>query len=102
MMTIDLKDVENIEGGADTPAEYYQSLQRAINGGCWKLQGSYVRAMMDAIEEGRCMLGLSAFRDYYGHHIPHRHQVIEGTKGSREFVVKHCGEEWARMLEGVS
>jgi hypothetical protein len=99
----DLKDVENIEGGAETPVEYYKSLQRFINSGTgWKLQGHFGRSMMNAIEEGRCMLGEADCRDYWGNHIPSRTQVQDGSKGSRDFVVAQCGEDWALMLEGVS
>jgi len=36
----------------------------AINSDGWKLQGSYGRAMKDAIESGRRMLGMNPTRDY--------------------------------------
>lgn len=98
---ISLNDVNNIEGGAESPVEYYKSLQRAINGGTWSMQGSYGRSMMDAIDDGRCMLGVIDCRDFYGNHIPSRTQVKEGTKGSRGFVVERCGEDWATTMEGV-
>lgn len=95
-----LEDIQNIEGEAATPEDYFKSLQNAIDGGeGWKLQGSYGRAMMDAIECGHCMLGLSPTSDYWGNRIPSRHEVRAGTKGSREFVVAHHNEEWAEMLE---
>lgn len=96
---ITLNDVNTIEGGAETEQEYYQAMQRAINAGAWSLQGSYGRAMMDAIESGCCMLGKRPASDYWGNLIPSRSQVKEGTKGSREFVVDHMGEEWAQMME---
>ena len=57
--------------------------------------------MMDAIENGDCMLGLNDCRDYYGNYIPSRSQVQEGTKGSRSYVVEQNGEDWAVMLETV-
>ena len=76
-------------------------MQRLINLGQWSFQGSYGRAMMDAIESGRCMLGMRAARDYWGNIIPARDMVQPGTKGSREYVAERMGEGWAEMLEGV-
>ena len=52
-----LNDIETIENGADTEEDYFLSIQSAINGGAWALQGSYGRAMMDAIKGGQCLLG---------------------------------------------
>jgi len=98
----DLQDIENIEGEAESAEDYYSSIQRAINGGsAWKFQGHYGRAMMDAIESGRCMLGFSDTQDYWGNHIPSRDQVKPGTKGTRLFVVEQVGEEWAAFIESV-
>lgn len=67
----------------------------------WSLQGSYGRAMMQAIEAGTCMLGHEPAQDYWGNRIPSRTEVEAGTKGSREFVVAARGEDWAVMLEGA-
>ena len=98
-----LEDVETIENAeAGTPA-YYEALQRAINGGeAWKCQGSYGRAMMAAIEEGRCLLGPQPAEDAWGNRIPSRTEVEPGTKGSREFVVAGQGEAWAVRMEGIA
>lgn len=96
-----LNDVENIEGDCESEEDYFLSMQRAINSGMWGLQGSYGRSMMDAIENGQCMLGLSGCRDYYGNYIPSRFEVQEGSKGSRQYVVDAMGEEWAEMLESL-
>ena len=95
-----LNDIDNIECDEEATAEeYYLSIQRAINSGsAWSFQGSYGRAMMEAIREGFCMLGQSDARDYYGNHIPSRSQVKEGTKGSYEFVAAAMGEDWAEMM----
>jgi hypothetical protein len=98
----DLIDVENIEGNATSEEDYFCSLQRAINSGsAWSLQGSYGRAMMDALDSGSCMLGPTEARDYWGNHIPSRDQVQAGSKGSRAFVVKHRDEDWAVMLDNA-
>lgn len=49
----------------DNQIEYYTELQKAINSGsAWSFQGSYGRAMMDAITSGNCLLGTSPARDY--------------------------------------
>ena len=100
-MTFGLKDVQNIEDGAEDEFEAFASIQRAINSCMWSLQGSYGRAMMGAIEEGRCMLGRASCRDYWGNRIPARSEVQDGTKGSRGFVAECMGEDWAAQMEGV-
>lgn len=93
-----LDDVDTIEDGAETELEYYESIQRAINSGMWKLQGSYGRVMMDAIKGGYCMLGRHKATDYYGTTIPSRDDVQEGTKGSYEYVIRLQGQEWADIM----
>ena len=101
-MTLSLKDINNIESD-DAVDEYelYASIQRAINGGMWSMQGSYGRAMMQAISDGWCLLGNESFNDYYGNRIPSRTEVKEGTKGSREFVLEQRGQEWVDFLENL-
>lgn len=96
-------DVMMLEGAdgyeAETAEEYYAAMQRTINAGTWGLQGSFGRAMMDAIKGGRCMLGASRAKDYYGNTIPARDDVQPGTFGSREFVAEAMGEDWAKLME---
>ena len=102
MSKFDLADIKVLEEDDDPPLEEQaMSLQRAINCGLWGLQGSYGRAMMDAIEAGMCMLGREPARDYWGNRIPSRSEVVEGTKGSRQYVASARGEEWAQMLEAA-
>ncbi len=97
-----LNDVNTIEQDEDaSPLEVCSSLQRAINGGMWSLQGSYGRSMMQAIEAGQCMLGRTSCRDYYGNRIPSRDEVQAGTKGSYEFVARHSGVEWANTIRDL-
>jgi hypothetical protein len=101
-MTFTIADVNNIEFDDEiTDAQYYASIQRAINSGMWALQGSYGRTMMDAINSGHCLLGLKDARDYWGNHIPSRLQVKDGTKGSWEYVKQHNGVVWANQMAGV-
>ncbi len=98
----DLQDINNIESNEEvSELDYYISIQRAINSGMWGLQGSYGRTMMDAISSGRCLLGKTGARDYYGNYIPSRDEVKEGTKGSISFVEECSGGEWLFEIENV-
>lgn len=92
-------DVMMLEDGEGSAMERGQAMQRMINSGQWSLQGSYGRAMMEAIEVGAAMLGPNPAKDYWGNRIPSRSEVEPGSKGSREFVVEHFGEEWAAAME---
>lgn len=97
-----LNDINNIEVDEEvSELDYYRSIQRAINSGMWGLQGSYGRAMMDAISSGYCILGKTGARDYYGNYIPSRDEVKEGTKGSITFVCDRMGEDWLFEMENV-
>jgi hypothetical protein len=100
MITLD--DIDLIEGETTcTMEEYYLAIQRAINSGLWGMQGSYGRAMMDAISAGLCMLGHNRASDYYGNTIPSRDDVQAGTKGSYDFVADERGQEWADLMEAA-
>lgn len=103
MSRFDLDDVYTLEEDENVSVEdESMALQRAINSGdAWSFQGSYGRAMMDAIEAGRCMLGKSGARDYWGNYIPSRDEVKAGTKGSFEYVVEARGQHWAEMMKGA-
>lgn len=94
-------DVMALESGDfETAEDQACAMQRLINdGAAWSLQGSFGRAMMDAIRAGACMLGKSPTRDAYGNGIPSRDQAALGTMGTRAYVVQHRGEAWAAMLE---
>ncbi len=97
-----LNDINTIESDEDvSEEEYFLSIQRAINSGAWSLQGSYGRTMMDASNAGRCVLGKTRARDYWGNTIPSRDDVKQGTKGSYEFVADAMGTEWADMMAEV-
>ena len=100
---LSLNDIEVIECDEEvTMEEYYLSIQRAINSGmAWSMQGSYGRAMMDAISAGLCMLGKTRAHDYYGNAIPSRDDVEQGTKGSYDFVMEERGQEWADLMENA-
>jgi hypothetical protein len=60
-------------------------LQEAIDTGmAWKLEGSYGRAAMQALEDGACVLPDTAHRDYYGNQVPPFWALQPGTKGTIE------------------
>lgn len=96
-------DAEIIDGSQEASEEdYFISLQRAINSGsAWSMQGSMGRAMMAAIEVGRCCLGHTAAYDYWGNRIPSRTEVKEGTKGSVQFVADNVDSDWAERIAAV-
>lgn len=98
-----VNDVMSLEGGTiDSIEDAACVMQRVINdGNGWRMQGSMGRSMMEAIRAGECMLGKVEHIDYYNNTIPSRYSVKDGTSGSRSFVVKHRGEEWAAMLEAA-
>lgn len=97
-----LNDINTIESDDDvSELDYFRSIQRAINAGMWGLQGSYGRSMMDAINSGRCLLGTSRAKDYYGNVIPSRDDVKQGTKGSIGFVEDRMGGDWLYEMENA-
>lgn len=98
-----LSDIEVLEGEAPTDERTVaQAMQRAINAGtAWSFQGSYGRAMMDAITAGDAMLGKNPARDAYGNYIPSRDEVKPGTRGSAAYVEAKRGADWVRMLEAA-
>ena len=81
-MTPTLATVLAAEDGED------DALQAMIDAGSWSFQGSMGRAMMDAIEDGRCILGPNGARDYWGNYIPSRFEVEPGTMGSIGYAAK--------------
>jgi hypothetical protein len=98
----DLDDIDTIE--SDEAASFddiHASIQRAINAGLWALQGSYGRTMMGAIEDGACLLGTKAARDYWGNRIPSRDEVQQGTKGSFDYVADAYGIEHAEAMAAI-
>lgn len=98
----DLTDIMVLEQGEGDEEEQFAALQRVINSGTgWSMQGSMGRSMMAAIEGGWCLLGKEPKRDYYGNRIPSRDEVKPGTKGSRDYVARLAGEDWAAKMEAL-
>lgn len=101
-MNINLQTIETIENGAEEPFDFYLAVQTAINdGAAWSFQGSYGRMMMEALQDGRCLLGREPAADAYGNRIPSRFEVKAGTLGSFEYVVEQTGSEWASGMASV-
>lgn len=96
-------DIDIIEGISEfDDQERTLALQRAINGGtAWRFQGSYGRAMMDAIVSGLCILGRDPTTDYWGNRIPARDEVVAGTKGSLDYCIERFGIDHATMISEV-
>lgn len=70
-----------------TAEEVVATYQHLINtGDAWRLEGSVGRQAMAMIEDGVCALGENDHTDYWGNHVPSRHQVEAGTKGSIQYV----------------
>jgi len=87
---------------AETEQELYDGLQSRINdGSIWRLEGSAGRSAMNAIQDGFCMLGRTAHRDYWGNVVPSRTDVKSGTKGSRRYVADLHGEAYARKMATI-
>ena len=98
---MDFETLENFEN-AETFEDQSQATQAMINAQAWGLEGSTGRAMMDAIKQGACLLGLEGCRDYWGNYIPSRHEVKQGTKGSFDFVTERMGLEHAQAMENLT
>lgn len=82
-----MNDLIAFEEGTLSKEDTIALFQRLIDdGSVWKLQGSYGRTAMDLIEAGRCLLGPTGHRDYYGNYVPSRFEVKPGTKGSAEYA----------------
>ena len=100
MSALTLQDALVIEG--EEEGDVAAALQCAINSGtAWSMQGSYGRAMIDAIEDGVCLLGRASARDYWGHYIPSRDEVQAGTKGSYDYVVERWGKVHADAMAAL-
>lgn len=70
-----------------TEQEQIELYQDLVNSGtAWRLEGHVGRTAMDMINAGLIMLGEEGHRDAYGNHVPSRHEVVPGSKGSPEYV----------------
>lgn len=76
---------EDLEDGLDHyPVAFMQHL--IDNGEGWKVQSDLARAIVQALEDGTCVLGPVAHRDYNNHVVPARSEVGHGDKGSLAYA----------------
>lgn len=95
-------DYAVLEGDDASEDDYNEAMQRAINAGeAWKFQGSVGRAMMQALKDGRCVLGRKAAYDYFGNRIPSRDEVQAGSLGSVEYCADRSGAEYAAYISEI-
>ena len=66
------------------PVPFLQNL--IDNGEGWKSEGELGRAIVKALEDGTCVLGPVAHRDYHGNVVPARGDVAPGAKGSLQYA----------------
>jgi hypothetical protein len=88
---------ENVQDGLDHyPVAFLQHL--IDNGEGWKVQSDLARAIMLALEDGTCVLGPVAHRDYNNHVVPARSEVEPGAKGSLAYANRLRAERGAPLL----
>lgn len=66
------------------PVPFLQNL--IDNGEGWQSEGALSQAIANALEDGTCVLGPVAHRDYNGRVVPARSDVEAGVKGSLEYA----------------
>ena len=88
---------ESVQDGLDHyPVAFLQNL--IDNGEGWKVQSDLARAIMLALEDGTCVLGPVAHRDYNNHVVPARTDVEPGAKGSLVYANRLRAERAAPLL----
>jgi len=81
---IDPELVAERDGLNNYPVAFLQNL--IDNGEGWQSEGALGRAIVNALEDGRCVLGPVAHHDYHGRVVPARKDVEAGAKGSLEYA----------------
>jgi len=66
------------------PVAFLQNL--IDNGEGWQSEGALSQAIVKALEDGTCVLGPVAHRDYNGRVVPARGDVEPGAKGSLDYA----------------
>lgn len=90
-------DPAAVQDGRDHyPVAFLQHL--IDNGEGWKVQSDLARAIMRAIEDGTCVLGPVAHRDYHNNVVPARTEVEPGAKGSLAYANRLRAERGAPAL----
>jgi hypothetical protein len=88
---------ETVQDGLDHyPVAFLQNLIDTGEG--WKVQSDLARAIMKGLEDGTCVLGPVAHRDYNNKVVPARTEVETGAKGSLVYANRLRAERGAPLL----
>jgi len=87
----------SLQDGRDHyPVAFLQNL--VDNGEGWQSESELGRSIVIALEDGTCVLGPVAHRDYHGNVVPARADVDPGAKGSLEYANKLRAARGAKLL----
>ena len=78
------------------PVAFLQNL--IDNGEGWMSESALGQAVVQALEDGTCVLGTVAHRDYHGRVVPARGDVEPGAKGSLEYANRLRAERGDPLL----
>jgi hypothetical protein len=96
-MTDDPELAKSLQDGRDQyPVAFLQNL--IDNGEGWQFESDLGRAVVRALEDGTCVLGTAAHRDYHGRVVPARADVADGDKGSLGYANKLRAARGAKLL----
>ena len=84
------------DGLHDYPVEFLQHLIETGEG--WMYEGALSSAVAAALDDGRCVLGTVAHRDYHGTVVPARSEVPAGAKGSLAYANARRAERGEPIL----
>jgi hypothetical protein len=78
------------------PVRFLQNL--IDNGEGWQSEGALSQAIVRALEDGTCVLGPVAHRDYNGRVVPARSDVEPGAKGTLDYANRLRAERGDPLL----
>lgn len=84
------------DGLSNYPVAFLQHLIDSGEG--WQSEGALSRAIVRALEDGTCVLGPVAHRDYHNNVVPARSDVAPGEKGSLEYANRLRAARGAPLL----
>lgn len=102
-MTATTSEILALVTGEAEASEAWATMQKLINDGtAWRLEGSFGRSAMDAVESGHCLFSAqSGITDYWGNRLPSRDEVVSGSAGSLAYVRETMGDEWASRMAAL-
>jgi hypothetical protein len=84
------------DGLSHYPVAFLQNL--IDNGEGWTSESALGQAVVQALEDGTCVLGTVAHHDYHGRIVPARGDVEPGTKGTLEYANRLRAERGEPLL----